>query len=68
MTVRRGKLQFYRDAAGAWRWRIRARNGLVVADSAEGYSSKPKARQGYDAMLTAIGDVLAAQECAEVGG
>ncbi len=30
----------YQDAAGEWRWRISAKNGLTVADSAEGYSSK----------------------------
>lgn len=31
----------------AWYWRIVARNGRIVCDSAEGYSSKAKALQGF---------------------
>jgi uncharacterized protein YegP (UPF0339 family) len=27
----------YRDARGHWRWRIKARNGRILADSGEGY-------------------------------
>jgi len=32
--------QIYRDAASLWRWRLRAANNEIVADSAEGYASK----------------------------
>jgi uncharacterized protein YegP (UPF0339 family) len=33
--------EFYRyiDRAGEWRWRFKAPNGRIMADSAEGYSS-----------------------------
>jgi hypothetical protein len=30
----------YRDRAGEYRWRLLAANNEIVADSAEGYSSK----------------------------
>jgi hypothetical protein len=30
----------YRDAKGQWRWRARARNNRIVADSAEGYHNR----------------------------
>ncbi|GJE26965.1 YegP family protein [Methylobacterium organophilum] len=31
------RFELYRDAAGEWRWRLRASNGNVIADSGEGY-------------------------------
>jgi len=31
------KVELYRDAKGFWRWRRKAANGEIVADSAEGY-------------------------------
>jgi uncharacterized protein YegP (UPF0339 family) len=34
---------------GQWYWRLVARNGRVVADGAEGYSSEAKCRQGFKA-------------------
>lgn len=30
----------YKDQRGEWRWRLRARNGKIIADSAEGYKQK----------------------------
>ena len=34
------KFQIYQDAAGEWRWRAKAKNGEIMADSAEGYTRK----------------------------
>lgn len=34
------KFQVYKDKAGEWRWRLRAKNGRIVADSGEGYKRK----------------------------
>jgi uncharacterized protein YegP (UPF0339 family) len=34
----------YADNAGDWRWRLRARNGDIVAMSSETYASKQRAR------------------------
>jgi uncharacterized protein YegP (UPF0339 family) len=39
----------YRDRAGKWRWRLFARNGLIVADSAECYDSMKGLRRGMKA-------------------
>lgn len=41
--------EFYHSTtASAWFWRVKARNGRIVADSGEGYSSEAKAKQGFD--------------------
>lgn len=40
----------YKDNAGEWRWNLRHRNGNIIADSAEGYSSKAGARNGLDSV------------------
>jgi uncharacterized protein YegP (UPF0339 family) len=32
--------EIYRDAGGEYRWRVRASNGRIVADSAEGYENR----------------------------
>ncbi len=53
----------YEDAAEEWRWRLRADNGELIADSGEGYANRSKAMdavervQSYaaDADLLAIG-------------
>ncbi len=34
------KFTIWQDAAGEWRWRLVARNGKTIADSAEGYKSR----------------------------
>lgn len=34
------RFQTFRDDAGEWRWRFRASNGKIVADSGEGYKTK----------------------------
>ncbi len=38
--------ELYEDAGGKYRWRLRYRNANVIADSAQGYSSRQKAMQG----------------------
>jgi len=30
----------YKDSKGEWRWRLKAANGRILADSGEGYSSE----------------------------
>ena len=40
---KRSHYEVYQDAADEWRWRLRAKNGRIVADSGEGYSTKRKA-------------------------
>ena len=40
------KFHVYKDSSGEWRWRLRAANGNVLADSGEGYSSKQDCKAG----------------------
>ncbi|MBE7204069.1 MAG: DUF1508 domain-containing protein [Parafilimonas terrae] len=40
------RFELYRDAKGEWRWRLRARNGEVIADSGEGYGRREDCEHG----------------------
>ena len=37
------KFTFYRDHKKEWRWRLRARNGRIVAVAGEGYKNRKDA-------------------------
>lgn len=34
------KIVLFRDATGEWRWHLKAANGRIIADSAEGYKTR----------------------------
>jgi len=40
--------EMYEDRAGEWRWRLRHRNGEIVADSGEGYGSRHGVREAVE--------------------
>ncbi len=42
------KYHVYKDAGGEWRWRLKAANSQIVADSGQGYSSKQSCKEGID--------------------
>ncbi|MFB6082629.1 MAG: HVO_2922 family protein [Halorientalis sp.] len=42
--------EVYRDRADEWRWRLRHRNGNIVADSGEGYVRKRGALNGLESV------------------
>lgn len=42
--------ELYRDKADEWRWRLRHRNGNIIADGGEGYSSKSAAKNGIESV------------------
>lgn len=42
------KYQFYKDDKGEWRWRLKARNGQIVA-SGEGYKTRGGVLSGIKA-------------------
>jgi uncharacterized protein YegP (UPF0339 family) len=48
--------EVYQDASDEWRWRLLARNGNIIADSAEGYSSKISALNGVDTVRSVARD------------
>lgn len=42
------EFEVYQDKAGEWRWRLKAENNKIVADSGEGYNSKQGCLDGID--------------------
>jgi uncharacterized protein YegP (UPF0339 family) len=42
------KFHVYKDHKGEWRWRLKAANSKIVADSSEGYSSKQACLSGIN--------------------
>lgn len=34
--------EIYKDAKKEWRWRLKASNGKIIADSAESYKRNPR--------------------------
>ena len=61
--------EIYRDTAGDWRWRLRAANGRIVADSAEGYASRRNVLRATGALCDAVDGVRAvAAPVQEVAG
>lgn len=39
------KFRMYKDANGEWRWSLLARNGRIIADSAESYRRRQDCRK-----------------------
>jgi len=57
-TMRRAKLEIYRDGRGEWRWRLKASNGRIIADSGEGYRRLGSARRAANRVRSILaGDV-----------
>ena len=42
------KFELYKDKADEWRWRLRHRNGNIMADSGEGYTRKANAENAIE--------------------
>ncbi|PSP31476.1 hypothetical protein BRC64_09920 [Halobacteriales archaeon QH_10_67_22] len=45
-TPSKARFELFEDRAGKWRWRLRRRNGNVIADSGQGYASRTGAIDG----------------------
>ncbi len=45
-----GRFELYQDSGDEWRWRLRHRNGNVIADSGEGYTRKHNAQKGMQSV------------------
>ncbi len=46
-------IELYEDRSGQWRWRILARNGNILADSAEAYSTRSNLRRALRSLAKA---------------
>jgi uncharacterized protein YegP (UPF0339 family) len=49
------QFEVYVDTANQWRWRVRAANGRIIADSGEGYSSRQACVDGANLVLGTSG-------------
>lgn len=45
-----GRFELYVDNAGEWRWRLRHRNGNMIANSGEGYTQRHNAQKGMQSV------------------
>jgi len=54
MKIRVSKIEVYQDAKGEWRWRAKASNGRIVAESGEGYSSMSGAERAIHTAANVI--------------
>lgn len=46
------KFELYKDRSSEFRWRLRADNGKIIADSGEGYTTKQNAEHGISLVKT----------------
>ena len=46
--------EIYPDKASKWRWRAKAPNGRIIADSGESYTRKPDARRAIENFCEAV--------------
>ncbi len=53
--------EYYKDAAGEWRWRIKHKNGNILITSSEGYKNK-------DDMFDVLNNVAAAFNHVKLSG
>lgn len=50
MQTSQARFELYQDRGDEWRWRLRHRNGNVIADSGEGYTRKHNAKKGLQSV------------------
>jgi len=46
------KFEIYKDAAGKFRWRLKAPNGQIIASSGEAYESRDACKNGIQSVKT----------------
>ncbi len=56
LRVNPAAFELYRDKGGEYRWRLLHKNGNVLADGGEGYSSRQNARKGIDSVKQNAGE------------
>lgn len=52
------KFQIYEDRRGEWRWRLRARNGKIMATSGEGYKRKAACEKALNKVVNSIAEAV----------
>ncbi|WP_235853637.1 HVO_2922 family protein [Halosimplex salinum] len=62
----KARFELFQDRGSKWRWRLRHRNGNIIADGGQGYSSRQKAEQGLESVRNNAGGAPAVHEEVEV--
>jgi uncharacterized protein YegP (UPF0339 family) len=62
------KYLVYKDRAGLYRWRFVARNGQIIADSAESYTTKTACLNGIRIMKTEGGPAAPVEDATGAAG
>jgi len=47
-------IEYYKDAAGEYRWSLLAKNGKIVADGAEGYKTLANVKRAITSLLKSM--------------
>ena len=50
LEVTPAAFEIYEDAGNEWRWRLRHRNGNILADGSQGYNDRSAARDGIESV------------------
>ncbi len=50
-----GTFELFEDRGGEWRWRLRHRNGKIIADSGEGYSTRSGLTRALEGVRRNVG-------------
>jgi uncharacterized protein YegP (UPF0339 family) len=57
MAKRESRFEIYQgtmgESLGSWYWRLRAANGEIIADGAQGYTTKAEVRRAVKRVVTA---------------
>jgi uncharacterized protein YegP (UPF0339 family) len=62
MAERKGKVEFYKDKKGEYRWRLKAPNGEMVANSGEGYTTLQSCEHGYESVKKYTQDAVVVKD------
>ncbi|WP_200531786.1 amphi-Trp domain-containing protein [Halorubrum sp. LN27] len=62
------RFEVYRGRDGEWRWRLRHRNGNIIATGGEGYTRKHNALKGLRSVMANSPDAAVADEFEDASG
>lgn len=61
------RFEMQKDGKGEWRWRLRATNGNIIADSGEGYRHREDCERGI-AIVKSSADAPIVDMSAQIAG
>jgi uncharacterized protein YegP (UPF0339 family) len=61
--MKQPKVEFFKDTGGKWRWRMIAKNGRILCEPGESFSSKNKAQHNLQCVLIIFVNGYQETEC-----